>query len=191
MKNRLPLLALALAMSVTGDISLAQGSIQTPAARSFAEPDGQWTVRHGQTDVELLPQLRIQLPGRTGDGDGASARQLQVRISAASDADIGAGQYGVVFNHAMQAYGAITGEVSFLLPQGSLAQAQAVADQVGLTQTRRLGNSNYYVARATSAQQLRDSLLQMRGLPQVREARWVVMYDIPTQGLDSARRALR
>ena len=190
MKNPVSLLALSISLTLVAELVSAQGRIQTPVARSFAEPDGQWTVRNGQSDIELLPQLRIQISGRAG-GEGTTAQRLQVRTRAASDADIGGGLYGVAFNHSMQAYGAITGEISFLLPQGSPAQAQAVADQVGLTGARRLGKSDYYVARAASAQQLRDSLLQLRGLVQVQQPRWVVMYDIPTAGLDSARQALR
>jgi hypothetical protein len=57
--------------------------------------------------------------------DRSGARVLQRKVVASSDAPISPNQLGVVFNHAMQAHGYITGEITFKVKAGRALTTQS------------------------------------------------------------------
>lgn len=165
---------------------IALGFLAWPlGALATQEPDPAWTVQHSRSAVELVPTLRVNL--QTAEPTRPSA--LQVRRANASDRDLGDASQAVVFNHAMQGYGALTGEISFRVAAGTDgAQLAAVA---GLRQAQRIGLSDYWVGRTDSPQALRDSLLRLRATPGVVDAQWVVIYGLSRKLIDNARDAYR
>jgi hypothetical protein len=143
--------------------------------------DPAWTVVQSRSALEILPELRVEVDAH----HSSRAVPLRVRRASASDANIGNGSRGVLFNHAMQSYGSMTGEISFRVESGN--DGGQAAQKVGLQQIQRIGLSDYWVGRAASPQALRDALASLQTMPGVLEARWVVNYDLPRKPLDNAR----
>lgn len=160
-----------------------------PPRRVLIAPEAQseWTILRSASPIELLPELRIRVAPPTG---GQRVQKLDIKRSSAQEPSINLGQYGVVFNHAMQAYGALTGEVSFRAD--GPAAADVAAQAAGLKNLVRMGSSDYYVGHAHSPEQLRDALQRLRALPSVQDAQWVVIYDLlPRAQVHAARMAVQ
>lgn len=162
----------------------AQAAQDRPAplpAPVVAAPDPAWTVSRSRSAIELLPQLRVRFdPSMTRDAPAA----LVVLRHAAHEANIGSVLHGVAYNHAMQAYGLLSGEISLRVVNG--ADGFEVARQAGF-EASRIGRSEQWVGHLASPRALRDALLLLRAHPWVVEADWVIRYELPRQALDAAR----
>lgn len=174
-----------LALLTIASTCFAQG---LPPRGASAPPPAQseWTLSRSESSLELVPQLRVRIapPNRS-----SQIQRLDMQRASAQEASIGGGQYGVVFNHSMQAYGMLTGEISFRLADETGGEAAAAS--AGLVGVQRLGSSDYFVARANSPQLLRDALIFLRSTPGVQDAEWVVVYGLPFNEVHSARMALQ
>lgn len=166
--------------------ALSAAQLMPRPPRELPAADPSWSLQQHSSQLELLPALRTRLSAPDPQG---RVRPQQLRAAAADEASIGDGQYGLVFNHAMQSYGALSGEIAFRVRPGQ--SAEALAQLAGLDALQSLGQGGRHVARVRSPQALRDSLQRLRAQPGVVEAQWVVIYGLPRRDIDNARRALR
>jgi|GEM_PF-3257959 len=175
----LPFLFAAAALSAQTVMQLPRPEPTAPRLAPSRAAD--WTVQRASTAIEMLPQLRVSMAGA---GQPGRSRALSVRQASALEPDLGRGQFGVAFNHGMQAYGALSGEISYRLDDPS-ADGVSIARTWGLLEAQRLGNSRYWVARAQSPQQLRDALRGLQQMPGISEAEWVIVYGLERGPIDA------
>lgn len=160
-----------------------------PLVVAARQPVSDWTLVTGTSSLEVLPELRARL---SGDIQPARPRTVSLRRVTATDPSIGDGSYGVVFNHGMQAYGALTGEVLFRpASPASNGQAEAIGSQCGLAQIRRIGTSDSFRGQVPSAKELRDAVLRLRHRPDVASAEWVVVYGLASKPIDEEMAKIR
>lgn len=185
----LQIFLLALTLSGSATASLAASGPQPRALTSHQAARPEWTVRTGNSEIEMLPEVRLRLEGPV---EPHRRQSVSMRRAQATDPTIGQGTYGLAYNRSMQAYGALTGEISFnALPGTDPARAMALGAQAGLTELTRLGHSDVYLGQAASPQVLREALLHLRQQPEVARAEWAVLYNLRTKTVENELFKLR
>ena len=117
----------------------AQLKLPETPRRAVADSSNLLTDRGAQ--VELLPQSRL-VAAASADG----SRSYAVTAAAKSDL-LDAQHMGLVYNHSLQATGAISGEITFALRNGLVADNWSTAQYPGL---KRIVPPNVYVVNARS-----------------------------------------
>ena len=108
------ILSLALLLSATTSL----GQVRAPARALQSVTDPSMVIDDRGAKLEILPTKRAT---PRADGSGRTASH-QVVASNSSD-PIGPHQLGVVYNHALQQQGFITGEITFKMKRGHTAEA--------------------------------------------------------------------
>lgn len=117
----------------------AQLKVPETPRRAVANSSNVFDDRGAQ--IELLPQSRLAA-ATSADGSRSYA------VTAAATGDVLDAQHlGLVFNHSLQATGAISGEITFQLRTGLLADTWSTAQYPGLKQ---IVKPNVYVVNARS-----------------------------------------
>ena len=135
----------------------AHADLQPPARTLQPITDPANVVNDRGTQLEIFPSKRAT-PQYAESGRMMTHR---VTIESAST-PIGPQHLGVVFNHAMQQQGYITGEIAFRLKAGHTASAMRRALYPGL---KKITNSNVYIVVAHTPAEFMTVLkrLQARG----------------------------
>jgi hypothetical protein len=125
-------------------LALAFGSVHAelrPPARNIrAVTDSSMIVMDRGARLEVFPAKRAMLRAEvTGQ---SAAHQV---VSASASSPIGPTQLGVVFNHATQQQGYITGEIAFKMKAGHTADGLSPSQYPGLT---RITEPAVYVVKA-------------------------------------------
>jgi hypothetical protein len=112
--------------------------------------------------LEVLPKVRAQAAGTQS---GKAARM----VASVPASKFSAGSRGVVFNHAMQSYGVLTGEITFKM-KGDLKAEDAGLSPLEYPGLAKLTNPNIYVVVANSPT---DYVTLFKGLKARTDVEWV------------------
>lgn len=118
----------------------AFGQLRAPE-RSLAQvQDPAMVVLDRGAQLEVLPKQRAQ-----SSVDASNRAVIHVMTTASANDPIGRTSMGVVFNHAMQQQGYISGEIAFQLKPGSSVAGMGAALYPGL---KKITNPRVYVVNA-------------------------------------------
>jgi hypothetical protein len=168
------LVAIFLAASVVGagPGGAARAQLPPPAPRALpAVVDPTMVIDDRGAPLEVLPTQRALPVQPATSSPGHIAHQM---IQAAAAAPIGPRQLGVVYNHALQQQGYITGEVTFRM-KGSLSPGAdfSAALYPGL---RKLLNPNIYVVVAGTPAQFVQLVRRLQARTDVQWVEPIVNY---------------
>lgn len=143
--------------------------VPTPRAKPAAVADAAMVFEDRGQQMEIYPALRATPSLKPG---GVGVRH-QV-ASAAEGAPIGPRNLGVVFNHALQVRGYLTGEIAFK-PKGDRLPADfdAVANWPGLA---KVTNPNLYVVIAASPREFIPLFNRLKARDDLEWVEAVVIY---------------
>lgn len=134
------MLRIILLFSAIGLNTACQAQLQlTPrAATQVADP--KMVIDNQGAPVEILPTFRAET---------AAAGKATRMVASAPASKFSAANRGVVFNHAMQSYGVLTGEITFKM-KGSLKAEESSFSPPDYPGLAKLTNPNIYVVTASS-----------------------------------------
>ena len=170
------LLLLIAALLVTGP---ALADLRPPERTLQPVTDPSMVVLDRGAKLEVLATERA-----TATVDSSGLRVLQHRIVASTGAAIGPNQLGVVFNHAMQARGYITGEITFKAKSGQIFTTQNPQLYPGLKVI--VAPSVYAVTTRTPAEFIRV-LKRLQARPDIEWVEPTVTYETTATAPSSAR----
>jgi hypothetical protein len=173
--NRSLLMILA-ALLVTGP---ALADLHPPERALQPVTDPSMVVQDRGAKLEVLSTERA-----TATVDSSGVRVLQRKIVASAGASIGPHQLGVVFNHAMQARGYITGEITFMAKAGRTFTTQNPQLYPGLKVI--VAPSLYAVTARTPAEFIRV-LKRLQARPDIEWVEPTVTYEAAAAAPNSAQ----
>jgi hypothetical protein len=156
--NRL-ILPLALGIAAVA----AHAELHAPDRQLQAIADPANVVIDRGSKLEILPNQRA-----TPELDSAGKVVAHQMLRASAATPIGQRQLGVVYNHAMQQQGYISGEIAFKMKAGGTAAGFSAAMYPGL---KKITNPDVYVVNARTPAEFLKVLKRLQGRGDVE---WVV-----------------
>jgi len=159
--------ALVVAACLAGCAVSTEAQIAPPAHATHAIVDPSMVFEDRGQKLEIYPALRATPEASAGAG-------VQHRIvQADANAPIGPRNLGVVFNHALQVQGFLTGEITFM-PKGDALPADL--DAAGYPGLRKVTNPNIYEVVAASPKQFLLLLNRLKARGDLQWVQAVVVY---------------
>jgi hypothetical protein len=156
-------------------ISLVLAIIAGPACADLQPPrrtlqpitDASMVVLDRGAKLEIFPTQRA-----VPEAD-SSGRQVQRVMTASADSGIGPLQLGVVFNHAMQQQGYISGEIAFKMKAGLKLSGFSSSSYPGL---KKITNPEVYVVNARTPAEFMAVLKRLQGRSDLEWVEPTVIY---------------
>jgi len=165
-------LALSLLLGVASAASLAQLQPLPRVTRNVSDPSMVIDDRGSKLEVLATKRASQQTAG--------AGKQVTHSVYAASEAEpISPQQLGVVFNHAMQAQGYITGEIAFKMKDG--VQATDRLDAVSYPGLAKLTNPNVYIVVAHTPSEFVELVKRLQQRTDMEWVEPVVTYGAASQ----------
>ena len=149
--NRL-ILTVICALAVVGPV---RADLQAPTRILQPVTDPLMVLIDRGAKLEVLPMKRA-----TVHADGAGRAVVHHVAPASADASIGPHQLGVVFNHALQQQGYISGEIAFKMKAGHSATTLSHSLYPGL---EKITNPDVYVVNARTPAEFMTILKRLQG----------------------------
>jgi len=159
--------ALVVAACLAGCAVSTQAQIAPPVHATRAVVDPSMVFEDRGQKLEIYPALRATPEAAAGVG-------VQHRIvQADASAPIGPRNLGVVFNHALQVQGFLTGEITFM-PKGDTVPADF--DAATYPGFKKITNPNIYEVVAASPKQFMTLLNRLKARSDLEWVEAVVVY---------------
>ena len=140
--------------------------------------DENMVINDRGSKLELLPTLRA-----TEELSASKERKIRSVFKTSQSAPINAKQLGVVFNHAMQVQGYITGEISFKLKD--TLQAVDWPDKSSYPGLAKLTGPNTYLVVARTPSEFVKLTKQLQARTDMEWVEPIVNYGVPGPAPDS------
>jgi len=161
--------AVFFALVVASMACAAQLEPRSTTTRSVTDPS--MVIDDRGSKLEVLPTTRaIQQMSASG------AEVVSVMISTSQSTPIGPQQLGVVFNHAMQAQGYITGEIAFKM-MGSLEPTTGF-DPASYPGLKKLTDPNIYLVVAATPHEFVEVTKRLQDRTDIEWVEPIVTYNV-------------
>ena len=170
-------IAMFIILAVAGTASYAQLQPTPRVIRTVS--DSSMVIDDRGAKLEVFPAMRA------AQQMASSGKQVIHSVFAASQSEpISPRQLGVVFNHAMQVQGYITGEIAFKMKDG--VQATDRLDPASYPGLAKLTNPNVYLVVAKTPSEFVELVKRLQGRNDMEWVEPVVTYGA-LQGVPEAR----
>lgn len=136
------MLRVFIALGALAVTAACQAQLQLTPRTPIPVADSKMVIDNQGVSVEILPALRAQ----SASAESGRATRMVASVPASK---FSATSRGVVFNHAMQSYGVLTGEITFKM-KGALKAEDAGLSGSEYPGMAKLTSPNVYVVMANS-----------------------------------------
>jgi hypothetical protein len=158
-------------LTLTGVLAVvgqAHADLQAPARMLQSVTDPSLVVMDRGAKLEVFPTKRA-----TAQTDGSGRTVSHHVATASADAPIGQHQLGVVFNHALQQQGYITGEIAFKMKAGYSGTGLSHSLYPGL---KKITSPEVYVVNARTPAEFLSLMKRLQGRHDVEWVEPTVVY---------------
>jgi hypothetical protein len=169
-------IAIFVMLALASTAGFAQLQPTPRVVQKVADPS--MVINDRGSKLEVLPTMRAaqQL--------SISGKQIVHSVFPASESEpIGPQQLGMVFNHAMQAQGYITGEIAFKMKDG--LQATDRLDTASYPGLAKLTNPNIYLIVARTPSEFVELVKRLQDRPDMEWVEPMVTYGVPQPAPDA------